>query len=419
MSSNFFKVAKMRKSKPPKAKEPIKLRFKKLANGNQSIFLEQYIGYTLAENGSVLPKRKYEFLNLYLIPERNSADKIRNANTLQIAESIKSQRFLAFQTQQTGLKPRSKTKVNLLQFVSDFANKSLASSNNKRSEYYTYKSLEYHLKKYKGDFTTFNEIDRDYINGFIEYLKTAKNGNFEEQEVQPVISANTAHKLYAKFTTIIRTALYDEIITVNPLDKIDRKITPKAKPSKREYLTIEEIKKLIATECRRSEIKNAFLFCCFVGIRFSNVKNITWGDISLKKNGATLSYKQIKVGTYETLPISKTAMMFLPTDSERKPDEKIFNLPKTETVNDILREWVKDAEIRKTITFHNSRHTAATLQLSLGTPIETVSKLLGHGKISTTQIYAKIIDQNKTNAVNLQNSIFESKPSKNMNKVKR
>lgn len=403
----------MRKSKPPKAKEPIKLRFKKLANGNQSIFLEQYVGYTLSESGTVLPKRKYEFLNLYLIPERSAADKVRNKNTLQVAESIKSQRYLAFQTQQTGLSPRNKAKVNLLQFVSDFANKSLSDSNNKRSEYYTYKSLEYHLKKYKGEYINFNEIDRDFINGFIEYLKTAKNGNFEDQDTQPIISANTAHKLYAKFTTIIRTALYNEIINVNPLDKIDRKTTPKAKPSKREYLTVDEIKKLIATDCRRSEIKNAFLFCCFVGIRFSNVKNITWGDINFKKSGATLSYKQIKVDTFETLPLSNVALTFLPANSEMDPESKIFNLPKTETVNDILREWVKSAEIRKTITFHSSRHTAATLQLSLGTPIETVSKLLGHGKISTTQIYAKIVDKNKTDAVNLQNKILEYKPLKN------
>lgn len=401
----------MKKSKLPKAKEPIKLRFKKLTNGNQSIFLEQYVGYTLAENGSVLPKRKYEFLNLYLVPERNSSDKIRNQNTLQLAESIKSQRYLAFQTQQTGLSPRNKRKVNLLQFVSDFANKSLTNSGNKRSEYYTYKSLEFHLKAFRGESVTFNEVDKDFIIGFIDYLKTAKNGNFEGQDNQPIISANTAHKLFAKFATIIRTALYNEIISINPLDKIDRKTTPKTKPSKREYLTIDEIKKLISTDCRRTEIKNAFLFCCFVGIRFSNVKNITWGDIEFNKSGATLSYKQIKVDTFETLPISETALKFLP-DTERNPNRKIFNLPKTETVNDVLRAWTKAAGIRKTITFHSSRHTAATLQLSLGTPIETVSKLLGHGKISTTQIYAKIIDKNKIDAVNLQNQIFENNKKK-------
>jgi integrase len=397
----------MRKAKPPKAKEPIKLRFKQLANGNQSIFLEQYISYSIDENGKQKNQKKYEFLNLYLIPEQTPADKITNANTLQDAESIRTLRKAALVKNQTGLTTRKKTKVNLLKNVSDFANKALSDTNNKRSEYYTYKSLEYHLKAYRGEHITFNEIDKDFINGFIAYLKTAKNGNFEGQKIQPNISANTAHKLYAKFTTIIRAALYEEIISTNPLDKIDRKTTPKTKPSKREYLTIDEIKKLITTDCKRSEIKNAFLFCCLVGIRFSNVKNITWGDIKFNKSGATLSYKQIKVDTFETLSISEEALKFLPNDNERKPENKIFPLPKTETVNDTLRNWIKTAGIRKTITFHSSRHTAATLQLSLGTPIETVSKLLGHGKISTTQIYAKIIDKNKVEAVNLQNGIFD------------
>ena len=84
----------MRKAKPPKAKEPIKLRFKKLANGNQSLFLEQYIGYTIRENGTTKHQKKYEFLNLYLIPEITNADKIRNANTLQDEEIIKYLIFL-------------------------------------------------------------------------------------------------------------------------------------------------------------------------------------------------------------------------------------------------------------------------------------------------------------------------------------
>jgi integrase len=395
----------MKKAATPKAKEPIKLRFKKLANGNKSIFLEQYIGYSIDENGKQKNQKKYEFLNLYLIPEQTPADKVSNANTLQDAESIKAQRYLTFQTQQTGLTTRKKSKVNLIDFVSEFADKALADTQKKNSDYTTFKSLAYHLKAYKGERVMFNEIDKDFINGFIAYLKTAKNGNFEGQKIQPTIAANTAHKLYAKFCTIIKAALKAEIISTNPLDKIDRKDTPKSEASKREYLTIQEIKKLVSTDCRRPVVKNAFLFCCLVGIRFSNVNSITWGDIDFQKTGATLSYKQIKVNKFETLPISNEALKFLPTDTDIDPENAIFNLPKNETVNDILREWIKAAGIRKVITFHSSRHTAATLQLSLGTPIETVSKLLGHGKISTTQIYAKIIDKNKVDAVDKQNTL--------------
>ena len=144
-----------------------------------------------------------------------------------------------------------------------------------------------------------------------------------------------------------------------------------------------------------------------MGIRFENVKNLKWSDIVTNSTGTVLSYKQIKVETYETLPISDEAMKFLPIRTNKKLSDKIYHLPKNETTNEVLEKWATTAKISKKITFHVSRHTAATLQLSLGTPIETVSKLLGHSKISTTQIYAKIIDKNKEAAVNLQNGIFD------------
>lgn len=398
--------------KQPKNKELIKIKFKKLANGNQSIFLEKYDGYKITgtlKDGS--PKtsaiRKYEFLNLYLLPD-TAANKTTNEATLKLANTIKAQRVVDMNTQNSELKFKKKeVKVNLIDYITDIANKAFADTNKKRSEYYTFNSLAYHLITYKGDNININDIDKVYINGFITYLKTAKNGNFDKQNTQPVISQNTAHKLFAKFSTAMKKAVQDEIIETNPIDKIDNKIKPKTQPSKREYLTIDEIKNLIATDCKKPDIKNAFLFCCLVGIRFENVKNLKWGDITTDSNGdTTLSYKQIKVNTFETLPISKEAVSFLPTRANQKPTDKVFDLPKNETTNEILETWATDAKINKKITFHVSRHTAATLQLSLGTPIETVSKLLGHSKISTTQIYAKIIDESKKTAVNKQNGMF-------------
>jgi integrase len=406
--------------KTTKAKELIKIKFKKLANGNQSIFLEKYIGYKITGNlkdGS--PKtsaiRKFEFLNLYLLPD-TANNKTTNETTLKLANTIKAQRVVDMNTQNSELKFKKKVvNTNLIDYVTDIANKAFADTNNKRSEYYTFNSLAYHLKAYKGDKVNINDIDKVYIIGFIMYLKTAVNGNFQKStdstknKIVP-ISKNTAHKLFAKFSTAIKKAVQDEIIETNPIDKIDNKIKPKSIPSKREYLTIDEVKMLIATDCKKADIKNAFLFCCLVGIRFENVKNIKWGDIVTDSNGDTiLSYKQIKVNTFETLPISNEAISLLPVRVNQKPTDKVYHLPKNGTVNEALETWATAAKINKKITFHVSRHTAATLQLSLKTPIETVSKLLGHSKISTTQIYAKIIDESKKTAVNKQNGMFDKK----------
>jgi len=340
--------------KPTKAKELIKIKFKKLANGNQSIFLEKYVGYKITgtlNDGS--PKtsaiRKFEFLNLYLLPE-TAANKTANEATLKLANTIKAQRVVDMNTQNSELKFKKKVvNTNLIDFVTDIANKAFTDSNNKRSEYYTFNSLAYHLKAYKGDKVTINEIDKVYINGFITYLKTAVNGNFQKStdskknKIVP-ISQNTAHKLFAKFSTAIKKAVQDDIIETNPIDKIDNKTKPKTLPSKREYLTIDEVKALIATDCKRADIKNAFLFCCLVGIRFENVKNIKWGDIVTDSNGdTTLSYKQIKVNTFETLPISNEAVSFLPIRANQKPTDKVYHLPKNETVNEALETWATAA----------------------------------------------------------------------------
>ena len=100
-------------------------------------------------------------------------------------------------------------------------------------------------------------------------------------------------------------------------------------------------------------------------------------------------------------------MKFIPARADKAASDKVFHLPKNETTNDVLEKWATSAKINKKVTFHVSRHTAATLQLSLGTEMATVSKLLGHSKISTTQIYAKIIDESKQKAVNKQNGIFD------------
>lgn len=399
--------------KKHKAKELIKIKFKQLANGNQSIFLEKYEGYKTTSTGNISAKRSFEFLNLYLIPETTAAEKKANATTMQLANAIKAKRIVEQQEKDTSLTVRKNTKVNLIEYVNEIADKAFADSQKKRSDYYTFKSLAHHLKAYKGDSLNVNDIDKDYINGFIDYLKTAKNANYlkatKNAKTQKVtIAKNTAHKLYAKFSTVIKRALQDEIINTNPLQKIDDNTKPKTIPSKREYLDIDEIKTLIKTDCHRPEIKNAFLFCCLVGIRFENVRNITFSDLKTNSKGETvLSYKQIKVDTFETLPVSNEALKFVPSRNGSLSTDTIFKLPKNETVNLTLKKWTTTAEIDKKITFHCSRHTAATLQLSLGTPIETVSKLLGHGKIATTQIYAKIINKNKVDAVDKQNGIFD------------
>ena len=97
----------------------------------------------------------------------------------------------------------------------------------------------------------------------------------------------------------------------------------------------------------------------------------------------------------------------MPEQSEDSPNDKVFKLNR-QTINENLQSWAEAAGITtKKVTFHTSRHTFATMLLTLGADIYTISKLLGHTSVKTTQIYAKIIDQKKDDAVSLVDSIFD------------
>ena len=147
-------------------------------------------------------------------------------------------------------------------------------------------------------------------------------------------------------------------------------------------------------------LKRAALFSALTGLRFSDIKNLVWGEIHHSvENGYSIQFTQQKTKGVEVLPISEQAYSLM---GERKePSDKVFEgLTYSAYENKHLYQWIGAAGITKDITFHCFRHTFATLQLSHGTDIYTVSKMLGHRELKTTQIYAKIIDQTKREAAN-------------------
>ena len=378
----------------------IKLRVKKLSS-SLSLYLDLY------KDG----KRQYDFLKLYLNEESDLSVKEQNRQTLEIANTILHEKIADLNKKGAGfISPKGKT--NLITYILFQADEALKKSGNPHGYYYTLQSLAKHINLFSGNNTTFQQVDKSYILGFIDYLKTAKNFNYKrsgtKKDKEVIISPNTQHNLFMKFKYVIKKAIKADIITSNPLDKIENSDKPKEEEGTREFLTIEELKLLIATDCKDDIIKKAFLFCCLVGLRYGDVSAITWGELEQGNTGETLlRFKVKKTKRGETLPISDEALKWLPEREDASDDSIIFPLPKNDNANKQLKKWVASAGIKKKVTFHCSRHTAATLNLSLGTPIETVSKLMGHTKIGTTQIYAKIIDDKKKEAVNRQNGIFD------------
>lgn len=167
------------------------------------------------------------------------------------------------------------------------------------------------------------------------------------------------------------------------------------------------MKTLAAAKCPNEQVKAAFLFSCFCGLRLSDIEGLTWSAICQDGNTWRLEIRMQKTRQLIYLPLSDAARRYIPERGEKGPESLVFDLPKRVTTQCDIRTWVKRAGITKNISFHCARHTFATLALTQGADLYSISKLLGHTNIATTQIYAAIIDQRKQEAANLLNGILE------------
>lgn len=236
------------------------------------------------------------------------------------------------------------------------------------------------------------EIDSEWLEEFKNYLlyeAKSKSGKS--------LAINSCVSYFNKILATLKQAVKEEILIKNPADAVD---PIKEEETVREYLTHSELKSLINTDYTKNTVKRAFIFACLTGLRFSDVQNLKWLDIKHEDNlGYSIRFRQQKTKSVESLPITEDAYNIIqPRMGDH--DSVFIDLNYGNETNKLLRTWMKEAAINKDLTFHASRHTFAVLQLTLGTDIYTVSKLLGHKSIKTTEIYAKIVDQKKIEAVN-------------------
>lgn len=378
-----------RPKKQAKIKEPIRLRTKTLANGNKSLYLDMY------QNG----KREYLFLRLYLIPEIDQTTKTANQNTLQAANAIKAQKIIELTNSKAGLTSVAvRSKIKLTDWVEQYREQTI--KRNPQSRYKLHLvSLKNHLEKYSSGVILRN-VTTEFCEGFIEYLLNVDTPNGGK------MTAATAEAYVTMLTSTLNAAVRQDILPANPMAKVDPLKKPRHGQSMREYLTIDEIKTLMETPAKYESIKRAFLFCCFCGLRYSDVESMTWGNI-IEQNGQTFA-RIIVRKTRQPLhvPLSPEALKWIPERRGASDIDRIFNVGEYHVGRLHLKKWIGTTKIKKHVTFHVARHTFATLMLTLGADLYTTSKLLGHSKVTTTQIYAKIVDAKKVEAVNLVNNIF-------------
>lgn len=367
-------------------KEPVKLRFKLLKDGaTKSLYLDIY------SNG----RRAYEFLKLYLIKERTKEDRERNRETLRLASAIKAQRVLDIQNGKYGFTSGRASKLRLFDYFE-------ALIGTKGSNQQGWAATLAHLRDFeKNDKITLADIDRKWVTRFRDYLSRG-DANCRIKDGERPLGSNTQIVYFSILKTALSKAERDGLIQKNPMIGVER---PKPMESQRQYLTIEEVRLLARTGCGSEDVKRAFLFSCLTGLRKSDVERITWSEVQSQDTFTRVVFRQKKTGGQEYIDIAPEAAELM--GPKGREDDRVFGgLPSEASICKILSKWCSDAGINKHITFHCARHTFAVMMLDLGTDIYTVSKLLGHRELSTTQIYAKVLDKAKQEAVGRIPKIF-------------
>ena len=377
------------------SKGPIRLRQRKTKTGLTSLYLDIYIS----------GQRSYEYLKLYLIPENNREDKRKNQETLKLAEAIKSKRVVELQNKEFGFKSPYKEDSNFYDYYMAMCKDRFKADT--MSNWGIWNSCLKHLLRYDADLKkrTWKEIDGRFVQGFKDYLENdafAWSEDERDRNKERRLSRNSKVSYFNKLRACCNQAFEQRIIRYNPIRGIE---SFKAEEGKRMYLTIDEVKLLANTECYYPSVKRAFLFSCLTGLRRSDIERLKWSDVFQQGEFTRIIFTQKKTCGIEYLDLTPEAVTLM---GERKDGkEKVFEFFHTPTcTNNCLREWCMKAGITKHITFHCGRHTFATMMLDLGADLYTVSKLLGHREIGTTQIYAKVMDKNKQAAVSMIPSIL-------------
>lgn len=327
-----------------------------------------------------IDKKQYqENLKLYLENEKgNPTTKQMNKQTLAIAERIRVERLHQIQNESYGFKKPTKIYLNFNLFFSELWKERERTGVN----FGSWDSVYKHLNNFNKSILL-TEVNERLMEEFKAYLLKK-------------VSQNSASQYFNIFKHAIHEAYRKKLIRENPADNVSY---IKLVETHREFLTVEEIQKLIHTECRYEVLKRAFLFSCFTGLRWSDVNKLIWEEIRYENGVYSIVYTQKKTNHSESLPLSDNAMKLLGERGENK--ERVFiGLKYSDYFNTALLRWCLKAGITKHITFHCGRHSAAIMLLNNNVDFFTVSKLLGHKEIRTTAIYAKVLNQTKIDAIN-------------------
>lgn len=351
----------------------VTLRKREYPSGKIALYLDFY---PAIRNPRTMEMSRREYLGIYLMKSpRTAADRRANAIKLKQAEAIRAEREISIINEQYGFLDKTKARMSVLDFYY-----SILPGHDKK-----WRIVYEHFNHFVHGKCTFDEMTVDLCNKFRNYLSTASRLKSEHLK----LSQNSAAGYWSTFRAFLAIAFKEGYLKENVNDYLDKLDTQE---TKREYLTAEELQQLYDSHCDYPVLKAASLFSCLTGLRLSDILQLEWKHIEdYQQGGKCIRIRTEKTDTEALIPISEQALRLCGTPS----DGKVFKGLDRNLVNSKLKPWLKSAGIDKYITFHCFRHTYATLMIAGGADIYTVSKMLTHKNVSTTQIYADLVNEKK------------------------
>ena len=338
-----------------------------------------YIRFTPPIRNKETMKMVYkEMLGMYVFKNPKSQDEIYfNKEMIEKAEAIVSQRIISIVNEEYGFLDKQKMKDDFLEYFARIA----------KSKYEKWEMVFKHFYNFVNGKCAFKDVTVDLSRKFRKYLLTEAR---QLNDNSKPLSNNSVAGYFSTYRALLKIAFRDKRIKENINEYLDK---VKWKDTKKEFLTLDEIKQLAATECDIPVLKCASIFACMTGLRISDILNLKWENIESMpdSSGFCMRIRTEKTDSEELIPISDEALEFCGTRKEGV----VFKGLKRVMIYAPLRKWIEKAGITKHITFHCFRHTFATQQLASGVDIYTVSKMLTHKHVSTTEIYAKLVNEKK------------------------
>jgi site-specific recombinase XerD len=384
--------------KVQKTKKNPKLEQSILNDGRVSLYLDYYLGYSKIVDertgkGQIKHFRKKETLNLYLIqPARTPSDRETNRETLSLAESIRWEREQELKKDVHGYRLRCKS-MNFLDYfkayIDGYTKKDIRVVQQALNRFKDFLSEKHPL--FKATIKP-EQLDKDMMLSFAEYLQSRSVGE-------------GAHGTFQRFKKVIKHAVEHNVLPNNPCTGIVCKVDTRT--LKKDILSIDEMQQLIATSYKgqNSDIKRAFTLCLYTGIRYCDVKELTYANVDYQNR--LLKFEQDKTKGHSAasgvvIPLNDGLLSLIgkPTTTSNTKEQRIFTLPSSTMCLKALRHWTKRAGIDKHITWHCARHSFAVNILNNGANIKTVASLLGHSGLKHTEKYTRAVDSLKEAAIN-------------------